>query len=106
MLDTQDQQECRNRMASVHVLRAFIESMVAHSLYGGPALRGATSGYDYALRGLGGARYLQVIQPTNMLSRPSLRGNRYWKRPAQFISCEAVHMSYTTRYLFRVRKYT
>ena len=55
---------------------------------------------------LGRGRTLQVIQPTNMLSRPSLHGSRYWNRPAQFISCGAVHMSYTTRYLLRVRKYT
>jgi hypothetical protein len=44
-----------NGIRIIHVSRAFIESMVAHSLYGAPALRGATSGYDYALRGLGGA---------------------------------------------------
>ena len=94
-----------NGIRIIHVSRAFIESMVAHSLYGAPALRGATSGYHYAFRGLAG-RFLQVIQPTNMLSRPSLRGSRYWNRPAQFISCGAVHMSYTTRYLLRVRKYT
>jgi len=90
-----------NGIRIIHVSRAFIESMVGHSLYGAPALRGATSGYDYALRGLGGVGYLQVIQPTDMLSRPSLHGNRYWNKPAQFICCGAVHMSYTTRYLLR-----
>jgi hypothetical protein len=64
-----------NGIRIIHVSRAFIESMVAHSLYGAPALRGATSGYDYALRGLG-----RAVSPSHTADKHALPTVITWQQ--------------------------